>query len=225
MTLHSPALGVTNPNRKRKLNSDICITSDLNSTTSSTGQGSRTESSLGSLSKKFLNLIRQSPDGLVDLNQAAIQLGVAKRRIYDITNVMEGIGTLDKVGKNSVKYRFDIVKCVNRGVNNEELPEEQENELKRFQQRIKELQEEESFLDDQKFLIERSFSTQEFNDDYKNRLAFVTHSDIRSIDCFSKDTLFAVKAPKGCSLEVPDPDVKEEFPGHRKIRNSSLQSR
>ena len=38
------------------------------------------------------------------------------------------------------------------------------------------------------------------------RLAYLNHSDIRSIPCFSEETLLAVKAPFGSTLEVPDPD-------------------
>lgn len=38
------------------------------------------------------------------------------------------------------------------------------------------------------------------------RLAYITHDDVRKIACFSEDTLLAVKAPFGSTLEVPDPD-------------------
>ena len=36
--------------------------------------------------------------------------------------------------------------------------------------------------------------------------AFVTHEDIRNISAFSADTIIAIKAPSGTTLEVPDPD-------------------
>lgn len=38
------------------------------------------------------------------------------------------------------------------------------------------------------------------------RLAFLTHGDIRELECFREDTLLAVKAPYGSTLKVPDPD-------------------
>jgi transcription factor E2F3 len=31
-------------------------------------------------------------------------LGIQKRRIYDITNVLEGIGYIEKLGKNLMKW-------------------------------------------------------------------------------------------------------------------------
>ena len=51
-------------------------------------------------------LLRDSPEGTIDLNYAAAQLCVQKRRIYDITNVLEGIGMIEKMGKNNVHWRY-----------------------------------------------------------------------------------------------------------------------
>ncbi len=68
------------------------------------GSGGRNDSSLGNLTKKFLELVQAAPEGLLDLNQAAEQLKVQKRRIYDITNVLEGVGLLQKQGKNSILW-------------------------------------------------------------------------------------------------------------------------
>lgn len=47
----------------------------------------RYDSSLGLLTKKFVSLIQNAEDGVLDLNLAATALNVQKRRIYDITNV------------------------------------------------------------------------------------------------------------------------------------------
>ena len=49
------------------------------------------DSSLGLLTKKFVSLIQNAKDGTLDLNKTAEVLEVQKRRIYDITNVLEGI--------------------------------------------------------------------------------------------------------------------------------------
>lgn len=47
---------------------------------------SRFDSSLSLLTRKFVQMLNDSPDGEVDLNLAAENLQVQKRRIYDITN-------------------------------------------------------------------------------------------------------------------------------------------
>ena len=75
-------------------------------TPSSLGQ-SRYDSSLGLLTKKFVHLLRSAPGNKLELNKAASDLGVQKRRIYDITNVLEGIGLIMKDGKNNVVWNDD----------------------------------------------------------------------------------------------------------------------
>jgi len=50
----------------------------------------RHENSLGELTKKFVELIKNAEDQCIDLNVAVSKLKVQKRRIYDITNVLEG---------------------------------------------------------------------------------------------------------------------------------------
>jgi transcription factor E2F3 len=42
---------------------------------------------------------------MVNLNDAANYLNVQKRRIYDITNVLEGIGLIEKTMKNKIKWK------------------------------------------------------------------------------------------------------------------------
>lgn len=87
----------------------------------------RYDSSLGLLTKKFVVLLREADDGVLDLNAAvrirvvlsanafcsrallhvlqATKLNVQKRRIYDITNVLEGIGLIDKKSKNNIQWK------------------------------------------------------------------------------------------------------------------------
>lgn len=70
--------------------------------------GARYDSSLGTLTRRFVHLLKSVPGQSIDLNDAVKQLGVQKRRIYDITNVLEGIGMIRKDGKNSVAWCGDI---------------------------------------------------------------------------------------------------------------------
>jgi len=39
------------------------------------------------------------------LNKASLSLKVQKRRIYDITNVLEGIGLIEKIEKNKIRWK------------------------------------------------------------------------------------------------------------------------
>jgi len=53
-------------------------------------------------------------------------------------------------------------------------------------------------------------------DDHRcSHQAFVTHDDVRTISAFAADTVIAIKAPSGTTLEVPDPDEGMEYPQRR----------
>lgn len=70
----------------------------------SPGEKTRYDTSLGLLTKKFIYLLSESEDGVLDLNWAAEVLDVQKRRIYDITNVLEGIQLIRKKSKNNIQW-------------------------------------------------------------------------------------------------------------------------
>uniref|UniRef100_A0A0D9W4S8 E2F/DP family winged-helix DNA-binding domain-containing protein n=1 Tax=Leersia perrieri TaxID=77586 RepID=A0A0D9W4S8_9ORYZ len=101
---------------------------------STPASSSRYDNSLGLLTKKFINLLKQAQDGILDLNDASKILDVRKRRIYDITNVLEGTGLIEKKLKNRIRWRgsddsgtnFDSdVSCLQEKM--EELTEDESN--------------------------------------------------------------------------------------------------
>ncbi len=48
----------------------------------------------------------KTTQGVLDLNVAATKLEVQKRRIYDITNVLEGIGLIVKQSRNNMQWKY-----------------------------------------------------------------------------------------------------------------------
>lgn len=164
----------------------------------------RYDSSLGLLTKKFINLLKQAEDGILDLNKAAGTLEVQKRRIYDITNVLEGIGLIEKKLKNRIRWKgLDALKQGERDDDASELQAEVENLSMREQgldDRIREVQERLRGLSE---------------DENNQKWLFVTKEDIKGLPCFQNQTLLAIKAPHGTTLEVPDPDEAVEYPQRR----------
>jgi hypothetical protein len=75
----------------------------LNTKKKTEASKSRNESSLSVLTVKFLQMLKNANNGKLDLNNAVEILNVQKRRIYDITNVLEGIGYIQKFAKNTIK--------------------------------------------------------------------------------------------------------------------------
>ncbi|XP_005476634.1 transcription factor E2F5 isoform X2 [Oreochromis niloticus] len=157
---------------------------------------SRHEKSLGLLTIKFVSLLQEAKDGVLDLKVAADSLAVKqKRRIYDITNVLEGVGLIEKKNKNVIQWRGE-----NIASQTEEVLE-QVNVLKA---QIAELEAQEKELDNQKAWLEENIKHLN-HDPVLNTYKFVTHEDICS--AFSGETLLAVVAPAGTQLEVPLPEM------------------
>ncbi|KAJ1384548.1 Winged helix-like DNA-binding domain superfamily, partial [Sesbania bispinosa] len=157
----------------------------------------RYDSSLGLLTKKFINLIKQAEDGILDLNKAADTLEVQKRRIYDITNVLEGIGLIEKKLKNRIQWKgLDVSRPGEADAEVENLTIEEhrlDEQTREVQERLRDLSEDQN---NQKYL-------------------FVTEEDIKSLPCFKDETLIAIKAPHCTTLEVPDPDEAVDYPQRR----------
>ncbi|XP_004637666.1 transcription factor E2F2 [Octodon degus] len=162
-------------------------------TPKSPGEKTRYDTSLGLLTKKFIYLLSESEDGVLDLNWAAEVLDVQKRRIYDITNVLEGIQLIRKKSKNNIQW-------VGRGLCEDPSRPSKQQQLG---QELKELISTEQALD--QLIQSCSLSFKHLTEDSANkRLAYVTYQDIRSVGTFKEQTVIAVKAPPQTQLEVPD---------------------
>ncbi|CAK9180584.1 unnamed protein product [Ilex paraguariensis] len=164
----------------------------------------RYDSSLSLLTKKFVTLIKHAEDGILDLNKAADTLEVQKRRIYDITNVLEGIGLIEKTLKNRIRWKgLDASR-----------PGEVDHDATILQAEVENLSIKEQRLDER--IREMQEKLRDLSEDENNqRWLFVTEEDIKGLPCFQNETLIAVKAPHGTTLEVPDPDESVDYPQRR----------
>lgn len=156
---------------------------------------SRHEKSLGLLTTKFVTLLQEAKDGVLDLKAAADTLAVRqKRRIYDITNVLEGIGLIEKKSKNSIQW-----KGVGPGCNTREIADK----LIDLKAELDDLAVREHELDQQRVWVQQSIKN--VTDDSNNSpMAYVKHEDL--CGAFKGDTLLAIRAPIGTQLEVPIPE-------------------
>jgi len=166
---------------------------------------SRFEKSLGLLTTRFVNLLQEAEDGVLDLKVAADTLNVRqKRRIYDITNVLEGIGLIEKRNKNCIKWKGAVA-----GENTQEASER----LALLQDELNRLDQHEQLLDQHTAWAGQSIRNI-MEDESNIRLAYATHEDIAA--CCPSETVLAVRAPSGTQLEVPRPEV--EIGGRRKYQ-------
>uniref|UniRef100_A0A2M4AB63 Putative transcription factor e2f n=2 Tax=Anopheles triannulatus TaxID=58253 RepID=A0A2M4AB63_9DIPT len=172
-------------------------TSSISSSSSSKkryAERTRYDTSLGLLTKKFIDLLNESPDGVVDLNLASNKLKVQKRRIYDITNVLEGIGMLEKKSKNNIQWKCGNSLCnIDRNA--------------RMQRERYRLRQKENLLDE--MIVELRTAT---NDDMmRTKHGYFTCQDLNSIDIFAEQTIVVIKAPPEAKLVLPDVQAPREI--------------
>lgn len=149
--------------------------------------------SLACLTKKFIDLVKSAPGGILDLNKAATTLGVQKRRLYDITSVLYGLHFMEKKSKNHVRW-------IGSDLNDSEASPQQ----KKLQEELSHLAAMEDALDElMKDCAQQLF---ELTDDKTNEsLAYVTYQDMQSIQEFREQIVIAIKAPEETTLDISAP--------------------
>ncbi|XP_059516509.1 transcription factor E2F6 isoform X3 [Myotis daubentonii] len=153
----------------------------------------RFDVSLVYLTRKFMDLVRNAPGGILDLNKVATKLGVRKRRVYDITNVLDGIDLVEKKSKNHIRW-------IGSDLNNFGAVPQQ----KKLREELSDLSAMEEALDE--LIKDCAQQLFELTDDKDNeRLAYVTHQDILGIRAFQEQIVIAVRAPAETRLDVPAP--------------------
>ncbi|XP_044192359.1 transcription factor E2F3 [Thunnus albacares] len=146
---------------------------------------SRYDTSLGFLTQRFAELLSRSANGVLDLNVAAQELNAPKRRVYDVTNVLEGIQLIKKKSKNYIEWLGGQIN----------VPGDQE---------LTALIEEERKLDE---LIQscKWQVHQMCEDRHSRRFAYLTYEDVQTIPSLKEQTVIVIKAPAETKLEVPHP--------------------
>ncbi|XP_010706210.1 transcription factor E2F6 [Meleagris gallopavo] len=154
----------------------------------------RFDASLVYLTRKFMDLVKRAPDGVLDLNDVATALGVQKRRVYDITSVLDGIDLIQKRSKNHIQWvGSNLDQVVEMATQRQNLKDEL-SDLSAMEEALDEL------------IKDCAHQLFDLTDDKENaKLAYVTYQDIRSIQAFQKQIVIAIKAPEETRLEIPIP--------------------
>ena len=156
----------------------------------------RQENSLGELTKNFIDCVKSKGLELININEIVKKLKVKKRRIYDITNVLEGIGYIKKLGKNQIKWiKTDFLnENIILNYNNEDS-----NKINKFI----ELQKENEKLD--LFIKEINLEFEKLNEKPETKnYAYVTYDDLKNLADNNNNKMIAIKAPIDTSIEIID---------------------
>ena len=157
------------------------------------------ENSLGQLTKNFINYIKTTGKKAININDLVDELQVKKRRIYDITNVLQGIGYLQKSGKNEIVWTKTIV---NKTKSKKKLSSQKKNNNK---QKINKAQLE---LEKEQFEDEINNYKEEFNSIAKKnefaKYGYITNDDLKKFSLDEKVDLLIIKATKGTVMNIVD---------------------
>ncbi|XP_062872052.1 transcription factor E2F1 [Trichomycterus rosablanca] len=152
---------------------------------------SRYDTSLNLTTKRFLDLLAQSTDGVVDLNWASQVLDVQKRRIYDITNVLEGIHLISKKSKNNIQW-------LGNRIDGATVARYQE-----LQREVSELTEAEDKLDE--LISKSSLQLRLLTEESENKmLGYVRCQDLRSTVDPPDQIVIVIRPPPETQMTVTD---------------------
>jgi len=191
---------------KRRAAADFSVSPSPSKKVRSPLEKTRYETSLGLLTKKFVSLFHSDPSGTVDLNKASEGLGVQKRRIYDITNVLEGIGLVEKKSKNTVHW------C---GARNHDLSAEHAD----LHTDLADLEAKENELDT--LISQAELQLKYLNND--KRHAYLNYGDLRSVPTFRSQTILAIKSDSEFDLQVPNPCEGLKYQIHMKSEQDEIE--
>lgn len=149
---------------------------------------------------------------MINLNEASARLSVAKRRIYDITNVLEGIGLLEKTSKNVTRWvdcsrdssfaahanHSNTTNATTNITNNSNLNIKQEINSTTTTTNITQASQDSELTDLRKTHQALEDGIRELERDIRHHIlgaedAYVTYNDIKS--SFNDQTVIAIKAP------------------------------
>ncbi|OIR56136.1 MAG: E2F/DP transcription factor [Amphiamblys sp. WSBS2006] len=145
---------------------------------------------LDSLSERFIELLLSYADRTMKIADAATVLGVQRRRLYDVTNVLEGAGVIRKIGNVSV------VLCCGSG------ERERRPGRARSEGRLGELIDVETEYDRTLAALRESVSNELERIDTESML-YVTRDEIQREFSPEEETVLVVKAPRGSSMDIP----------------------
>jgi hypothetical protein len=140
------------------------------------------------VTQDFVNILISSKGDEVDFNTASGSLGPSKRRLYDVINVLEGIGVIERCGK--ARVRLIDSGAVDDG-----------GQLKELLGKEAEVDRMNSVIDQ---MLTSLFQSSEFQD-----FAWVSDDEVEKLtdELF---TLFALHGPSDLTIEVPQEDGTEK---------------
>ena len=142
--------------------------------------------SLSNLTESFIQLLKSYNGAEVELSVAESILGANKRRLYDVTNVLSGIGMIERCGKSKIKWVEQKSTINNENIHSYLFDKEKELEdiISNVDNSINELSKSEIF----------------------NDYGWITPEDILKVVEGTDLKIFALKGPPSMTIQISETD-------------------
>lgn len=170
-------------------------------------EGAKQENSLGMLTKNFLQYIKKRGRVNININDLVKDLKVKKRRIYDITNVLQGIGYIEKNGKNEIIWKKNIS---NQKIDNSnDSHEEYKSNYDNLKNELNKLKEEDAQMEDILNKFKDEFNILSRKQDF-SKYGYITFNDISNFSKNEELDFIIIKATKGTVINVIDDEESKK---------------
>ena len=171
------------------------------------------ENSLGQLTRNFLQYIKNKGRVNININDLEKDLGVIKRRIYDITNVLQGIGYIEKKGKNEISW---IKNFTDQNQNNSNISDSYISNCNKLKLEYEDLKKEDKENDDKLNKYREEFNLLSGRKDF-HKYGYITFKDIKNLSNDDNLDFIIIKASKGTVINVIDDEESKK--AYTKIKN------
>lgn len=137
-----------------------------------------------------MEIIKANPEADINASDIAMRLGVDKRRVFDILNVLDGIGLVKRKSKNLAQWLGSDFRASDADALKKES-----------QEQLSDLTETEILLD--KLIEDATKEMMEFvSDEEMERLRYMTVEDIQGFINFQDQSAILVETPDDINCEV-----------------------
>ena len=171
------------------------------------------ENSLGLLTRNFLQYIKNKGRVNININDLEKDLGVIKRRIYDITNVLQGIGYIEKKGKNEISWTKNYK---DEYQNNSNISDSYISNCNKLKLEFEDLKKEDKENDDKLNKYREEFNLLSGRKDF-HKYGYITFKDIKNLSKDDNLDFIIIKASKGTVINVIDDEESKK--AYTKIKN------
>ena len=201
------SLKIKTISNKEKLDTDSIKSADYEADDENPEE-TKQENSLGQLTRNFLDYIKKKGRVNININDLVNDLGVKKRRIYDITNVLQGIGYIEKKGKNEISWKRNN-QSSNTPENTNPLPNNYLNNFNKLKIEFEALKKEDMENEDKLNKYREEFSLLSKRQEFP-RYGYLTFKDILNFSKSDNLDFLIIKAAKGTVINVIDEEESKK---------------